>query len=89
MEEEVAQVYKDYLANLAPEQSPKPVVGFIAGQRTERGKIYGHAGAVWYDDVESAASKKKCWDEAGIVMAETLGDVGELVRQQAQKIGAI
>lgn len=89
MEEEAAAVYADYLKNLGPGEKAKPVVGFIAGQSTERGKMYGHAGAIWYEDWESAASKKKCWTDAGFIMAPTLGDVGDLIREQAVRVGAI
>jgi succinyl-CoA synthetase alpha subunit len=63
------------------------VVGFIAGMQTERGKVYGHAGAVWHDDWESAGSKKRCWEKAGFVMADTLGDVGGLLKREAMRLG--
>ena len=90
MEEEAADVYTQYVAKMKREKREreiKPVVGFVAGQQTERGKMYGHAGAVWYEDWESAASKKKCWEEAGFKMAPTLGDVGALLKEEAGRVG--
>lgn len=88
MEEECAVVYKEYLKNLPQGQEPKPVVGFVAGLSTEKGLMYGHAGAIWRDDTETAASKKKCWKDAGFVVAETLEDVGGLIMKEAKRIGA-
>ena len=87
MEEESAAVYVEDNAPLsALGKQPKPVVGFIAGRQTERGKMYGHAGAVWHEDYESAASKKQCWLDAGFAIAPTLGDVGELLQVEAARL---
>ncbi|RSH93535.1 hypothetical protein EHS25_007893 [Saitozyma podzolica] len=59
MEEEAATVYEEYLKSLRPGQTTKPVVGFIAGQSTQRGLMYGHSGAVWWDEQETAGAKKQ------------------------------
>jgi succinyl-CoA synthetase alpha subunit len=88
MEEEAAELYEEYTREMrAKGKEAKPVVGFIAGMQTERGKVYGHAGAVWHDDWESAGSKKRCWEKAGFVMADTLGDVGGLLKREAMRLG--
>lgn len=86
MEEEAAAVYRDYKSNLPSDKKPKPVVGFIAGQSTERGKMYGHAGAIWYEINEKAEAKRRCWEEAGFVVARTLGDVGGLIQREMEKV---
>lgn len=88
MEEEVAEVYKAYLASLPSGAVPKPVVGFVAGVQTERGLMYGHAGAVWWDAAETARSKKQCWQDAGIQVVGTLGEVGGVLLREAQRVGA-
>jgi succinyl-CoA synthetase alpha subunit len=62
-------------------------VGFIAGASTARGLVYGHAGAVWWTDSESAESKKKCWRDAGIIVSPTLGEVGMYIRNEAKRLG--
>jgi succinyl-CoA synthetase alpha subunit len=88
MEEEVAEVYKNYLATLPAGTTPKPVVGFVAGVNTERGLMYGHAGAIWWDAAETARSKKKCWEQAGIRVVETMGEVGGVLVEEAKRVGA-
>ncbi|BEJ11965.1 hypothetical protein CspHIS471_0204250 [Cutaneotrichosporon sp. HIS471] len=87
MEEEAAQVYQDYLANLKPGEVAKPIVGFVAGAATERGLMYGHAGAVWWNQNETAVAKRQVWKDAGFIMADTLGDLGPLIKETADKMG--
>lgn len=86
MEEEAAAVYCQYKDSLPPGNRPKPVVGFIAGHSTSRGRMYGHAGAIWYTDQERAEAKRKCWEDAGFVVARTLGDVGGLIKLEMDKL---
>lgn len=87
VEEETAEVYRDYRARLSPGETAKPVIGFIAGASTSRGLVYGHAGAVWWTDAESAESKNKCWRDAGIIVAPTLGEVGTFIKAEAERLG--
>lgn len=87
VEEEAAEVYKEYRAKLPAGQTAKPVVGFIAGASTTRGQVYGHAGAVWWTDAETAESKKNYWRDAGIIVAPTLGEVGSYIRTEATRLG--
>lgn len=89
MEEEVAEVYKSYIANLPAGTTPKPVIGFVAGVKTEKGLMYGHAGAIWWDATETARSKKRCWQDAGIRVVETLGEVGGVLMEEAVKVEAV
>ena len=81
MEEEAALFYREYKAGLSAGQAPKPVVGFVAGRETERGKMYGHAGAVWWDESETAQAKIGCFRDAGIQVARTLSEVGRLLME--------
>lgn len=77
---------KEYRSRLAPGETPKPVVGFVAGQATQQGRMYGHAGAVWWEESERAQSKIKIWEDAGIVMARQLGEVGDLIKAEYDKL---
>lgn len=86
VEEEAASHYRAYLSSLPPGVPAKPVVGFIAGLSTERGKTYGHAGAVWYAEAETAAAKRRVWREAGIEVANGLGEVVGLVREAMRRL---
>lgn len=86
MEEEAAAVYADYVSALPAGTVAKPVVGFVAGAATQRGKTYGHAGAVWWDDSETAAAKRKVLANAGFVMAPTIGDIGGLIKDEVDRL---
>ncbi|TXT10538.1 hypothetical protein VHUM_02043 [Vanrija humicola] len=88
MEEEAAAVYKAYLAGLAPSVKAKPVVGFVAGAATQRGLMYGHAGAVWWSQDETADAKRQVLADAGMIMAPTLGDLGGLLKREHDKLSA-
>lgn len=63
----------------------KPIVGFIAGLNIPPGQIFGHAGAIWRDGVNSAKQKRDLWEKAGICMAETIADVGKLIEAELDK----
>jgi len=85
MEEEAAAAVARYRSD--PRNKPfKPMIGFIAGQLAERGRLHGHAGAIWYEDSESAANKIAMWRKAGITVADRLGDIGRLIKEAADEI---
>ena len=83
MEEEAAELAADYLSRA---KSPKPIVGFIAGQFAQRGRTHGHAGAIWNDHNESAQYKIQLWRRAGIQVAATLADVPSLIQAAATEM---
>lgn len=58
---------------------PKPVVAFIAGQTAPEGKKMGHAGAIVSGNSGTAQSKIFELTEAGVIIAESLAKITELV----------
>lgn len=60
---------------------PKKIVAFIAGQTAPAGKKMGHAGAIVSQGLGTAESKIKSLSEAGIIVARTLDELLQVVRQ--------
>lgn len=69
-EEEVAQ----FISSMS-----KPVIGFISGKTAPKGKRMGHAGAIISGGYGTAESKEKALKEAGVLLAQSTGEVTELV----------
>ncbi|MGB0084551.1 MAG: CoA-binding protein [Rhodomicrobiaceae bacterium] len=70
MEEKAA----DYAA-----QMKKPVVAFIAGRVSPPGKKMGHAGAIVTGSAGSYAGKRSALEAAGVKVADTPGQIADLV----------
>ncbi len=60
----------------------KPVVGFIAGKTAPPGRRMGHAGAIVSGGDDTAEAKMKILNECGINVAESVADIGELMKTQ-------
>ena len=86
MEEEAAALIADYQSKGV---KLKPIVGFIAGQSTERSRLYGHAGAIWYEESEKAQKKIALWRSVGIRVADRLGDIGGLIKEAVDEIDSV
>lgn len=56
----------------------KPVIGFISGQQAPPGKRMGHAGAIISGGKGTAKEKIKAMNAAGIEIAETVAQMGEV-----------
>jgi succinyl-CoA synthetase alpha subunit len=59
----------------------KPVVAFIAGASAPPGRRMGHAGAIIGADGDSYAAKRQALEAAGVPVADTPGQIPDLVRQ--------
>lgn len=81
MEEEAAERIKELYTN-ADGSLHKPVVGFIAGRNVPPGQIFGHAGAIWRDGLNSADQKRKALSDVGVVVVDAIGDVGQAAEKE-------
>ncbi len=74
LEAEAARWYKD-------SGSPKPVVGFIAGETAPAGRTMGHAGAIVGGSDDTAQAKKKIMRECGVHVVDSPAEIGKMVKQ--------
>jgi len=77
MEIEAARWSKDNVS--------KPMVGFIAGQTAPPGRRMGHAGAIVSGGDDTAEAKMRILNECGISVAESVADIGELMKAAMEK----
>jgi succinyl-CoA synthetase alpha subunit len=57
----------------------KPVAAFVAGAASPPGKKMGHAGAIVTGNRGSYASKRKALEAAGVLVADTPAQIGQLI----------
>ena len=68
-------------ARWAKENMTKPTVGFIAGQTAPPGRRMGHAGAIVSGGDDTAEAKMRILGECGVKVAESVADIGELMKE--------
>jgi succinyl-CoA synthetase alpha subunit len=71
-------------------RSRLPIVAFVAGRFMDEypGMSFGHAGTVVHGRLDSPADKIRRMREAGISVAEEIGDIPDLVKERLEAAGA-
>lgn len=77
MEEDAAEYIKENI--------DKPVVSFISGRTAPKGKRMGHAGAIVTGGSGSYEGKRKALEDAGVLVCDTLSEIGENVEKVLKK----
>ena len=72
-------------ARWAKDNVSKPMVGFIAGQTAPPGRRMGHAGAIVSGGGDTAEAKMRILGECGIAVAESVADIGNLMKAAMEK----
>ena len=72
-------------AKWAKNNVTKPIVGFIAGQTAPPGRRMGHAGAIVSGGDDTAKAKMKILDECGIIVTESVADIGSTMKKEIDK----
>jgi len=67
-------------ARWAKNNVSKPIVGFIAGQTAPPGRRMGHAGAIVSGGDDTAEAKMKILTDCNISVAESVADIGALMK---------
>lgn len=80
-EEEAAEYIRDNVS--------KPVVAYIAGVTAPPGKKMGHAGAIISGNKGTASAKMDALTAAGARVAQNPTEIGGLVQEALQEIGAL
>lgn len=80
-EEDAAEYIKNHMT--------KPVVGFIGGRTAPEGKRMGHAGALVSGNKGTAQGKVDALLAAGVPVADTTAQIGELVVERMKKLAAV
>ncbi|KAM7190634.1 Succinyl-CoA synthetase-like protein [Naviculisporaceae sp. PSN 640] len=76
---------KDYHSR---SESPKPIVGLIAGRCEAPGRIMGHAGAFTSIGEPDAAAKIAALEDAGVVMVNHPSKFGHVLKRRLEAKGA-
>jgi succinyl-CoA synthetase alpha subunit len=76
---EIGGTDEEVAAEYIPKMT-KPVIGFISGRTAPPGKRMGHAGAIVSGGRGTAQAKVEAFARAGVPVAESTGEIPELVR---------
>jgi len=78
---EVGGVQEELAAEYIAKEFRKPVIAYVAGRCTPEGKRMGHAGAIVQRGMGSVESKVKALAKAGVRIARTPAEIGEIARR--------
>ena len=78
---EIGGTDEEQAAEFVREHMTKPVVSFIAGRTAPPGKRMGHAGAIISGGSGKATDKIAALQAAGVTVAKTIADLGQVVKQ--------
>ncbi len=80
-EEDAAEYIKNFMT--------KPVVGFIGGRTAPEGKRMGHAGALVSGNKGTAQGKVDALLAAGVPVADTTAQIGDLVVERMKQLASV
>ncbi|MBI0037194.1 succinate--CoA ligase subunit alpha [Gilliamella sp. B14384H2] len=78
---EIGGSAEEEAANYIKQNVTKPVIAYIAGVSAPAGKRMGHAGAIISGNKGTAADKTKALQAAGIIVVNSLAEIGETVKK--------
>ncbi|KAK3952261.1 succinyl-CoA synthetase-like protein [Pseudoneurospora amorphoporcata] len=78
---EAAAWIKEYYSR---SESPKPIVGLIAGANEAPGRIMGHAGAFTFLGEPTAKAKITALEEAGVALVNHPAKIGDILKTKLQ-----
>jgi succinyl-CoA synthetase alpha subunit len=78
---EIGRTAEEEAAEFIKSEVSKPVVAIIGGRTAPPGKTMGHAGAIITGGRGSYESKAKAFEKAGVPVAKTMWEVGDLVKE--------
>ena len=78
---EIGGSAEEEAANYIKQNVTKPVIAYIAGVSAPAGTRMGHAGAIISGNKGTAADKTKALQAAGIIVVNSLAEIGETVKK--------
>jgi succinyl-CoA synthetase alpha subunit len=85
---EIGGSEETFVAEYAARKDAKPVAALIVGKTAPPGKKMGHAAALIGSKAEGHAAKQKMLRDAGVFVANGLGDVVDSMRQALARVKA-
>lgn len=82
---EIGGVQEELAAQYIAKEFRKPVIAYVAGRCTPEGKRMGHAGAIVERGMGSVESKVRALAKAGVHIARTPAEIGELAKSMASR----